>query len=450
MESVPPAVAAPRRLVIHLVRPGLILLTLGVALLSILLLAGTLTQSRITGVSVGGIKCEHFEILRRSQTMDRFARPVKSKNQRSRSYKSDSNALNIQNWKFQEQYTPARINIDSQLAAYAAYISVIDQTIGGRITNAKDFSPVERLNYIDFNVPNLKKIHPEIDQKTFDQKEKDIDDAGAAYREVDKQRIELKSKIDTKKDQDIRLTQEITDIRTSLDGVFDNFAGKLDQSTKARIENSFFELYADGGIGHWLNKFILAPPDILTLLLVVCMGVLGSVLQMTHALFVDNRAQSLGAYALRLSVGAITALVIFIVTKAGVPLVADAARFGGDAPINPFFVSFLAIISGLMSENAISFVENQGIRVFAPSADDNKLRWARNDLHDAFGTAGRTTEALRQLVDADNEQFEDWLSGKTAMPADIQKIVAGTLGSTLRDLFTDLPPEDANPKAAKT
>src|SRR3954469_21931310 len=46
--------------------------------------------------------------------------------------------------------------------------------------------------------------------------------------------------------------------------------------------------------------------------------------------------------------------VAFIVVKAGVPIVADASKLGGDTPINPYFVSFLAIISGLMSEKGIA------------------------------------------------------------------------------------------------
>ena len=59
---------------------------------------------------------------------------------------------------------------------------------------------------------------------------------------------------------------------------------------------------------------------------------------------------------------------IFIVTKAGVPVIADASKLGGDAPINPYFVSFLAIISGLMSENAIAFIQAKGAKFFGTNA----------------------------------------------------------------------------------
>ena len=47
---------------------------------------------------------------------------------------------------------------------------------------------------------------------------------------------------------------------------------------------------------------------------------------MTHALFQNNQVENPGVYFLRVSVGAITALVIFIVAKAGVPVIADASR----------------------------------------------------------------------------------------------------------------------------
>jgi hypothetical protein len=96
--------------------------------------------------------------------------------------------------------------------------------------------------------------------------------------------------------------------------------------------------------GGFINVLVTTQPDILTLTLVILIGILGSSLQMTYAFFTQHRVEKVGAYMLRVCVGAITALVIFIVAKAGVTVVADATRLGGDAAINPYFVSFLAII----------------------------------------------------------------------------------------------------------
>ena|SRR5436190_19562186 len=141
-----------------------------------------------------------------------------------------------------------------------------------------------------------------------------------------------------------------------MDSVFARELGlqSIDPPTRARIENAFFELHSNGPLGRLIHTMLRLPPKMMSLVLVMLMGILGSSLQLTHQLFVRNETESIGVYALRLSLGAITALVIFIVVKAGVPIVADASKLGGDTPINPYFVSFLAIISGLMSEKGIA------------------------------------------------------------------------------------------------
>src|SRR5207248_7160873 len=94
---------------------------------------------------------------------------------------------------------------------------------------------------------------------------------------------------------------------------------------------------------------------------------------------VRNQAITISGYLLRISLGAITALVMFIVAKAGVPVITDASRLGGDAPINPYFVAFLAIVSGLLSENALANVQAQGEKLLGqgPAAPH---RWARRHL----------------------------------------------------------------------
>jgi len=434
------------RAITLIVRPALILLTLCVALACILLLTSTLTQSRITSVSIDGVNVNirkfedvrgRWADLREQIRLKVVARDTETANQI---------ALNAENQKFLEIYTPARTSIDADLQVYGEYIGAFDPKLGAQITDAEHLSPVERLNIIDFKTSDLMKQHPDITDKT-----KSIVAAGQTYKTIDQQRIFLKVKTQNfnAQSKSNNYNGEITALNDSLNSIFENFGHNVDASTRAKIENSFFELYTDDSIGHYLNMMIVAPPDILTLTLVVSMGILGSALQMTHALFVDNRTQTLGAYVLRLSVGAITALVIFIVTKAGVPVVADAARFGGDAPINPFFVSFLAIISGLMSENAIAFVEAQGNKVFSTSAVDDKMRWARADMHELFEKAGRKPEALRSILGVEQNDFDDWISGRTAAPGDVQKIIAGTLGSTPRELFSDIPPEDAGANPAK-
>jgi hypothetical protein len=217
---------------------------------------------------------------------------------------------------------------------------------------------------------------------------------------------------------------------------------ELDDATRARIENALYELQS-GLLGSVINLLVTTQPDILTLTLVILMGILGSSLQMTYAFFKRHQIEAVGAYMLRVCVGAITALVIFIVAKAGVPVIADASKLGGDAAINPYFVSFLAIISGLMSENAIASVQNQGARFFGAENAVEPPRWARQDLRPAFTAANRDPERVKRLLQVKDEEFEGWVSGKDPMPANAQMIVAGVLQTPARDLFTDIPPDQA-------
>ena len=271
-----------------------------------------------------------------------------------------------------------------------------------------------------------------------------IADLDKTYEPIYAERMKLEAKARAKKEEVEALNDSLTSLQDSLDGLFLQFSTKpLDDPTRVRVENALFELYSGKILGSSMNWLLVMPPDILTLALVILMGVLGSALQMTHALFRQNRIERPGAYFLRLGVGAITALVIFIVAKAGVPVIADASRLGGDAPINPYFVSFLAIISGLMSENAIMMVQAQGAKFFASETAADPQRWARFDLHDTFAKANRSPTNVRQLLNAEDAQFEGWISGKDALPGAAQIMIAGVLGMSQRELFTDIPPDDA-------
>lgn len=221
-------------------------------------------------------------------------------------------------------------------------------------------------------------------------------------------------------------------------------ASELDEATRSRIENALYELHSGRGmLGTFINRLVTTQPDILTLTLVLLMGILGSSLQMTYAFFKQHQLEKVGEYLLRVCVGAITALVIFIVAKAGVPVIADASRLGGDAAINPYFVSFLAIISGLMSDNAVRSVQNQGARFFGADAAAEPPRWARLDLREMFKASNRDPDRVRRLLQAKDDEFEDWVSGKRPMPANAQMLIAGVLQTPPRDLFTDIPPDQA-------
>lgn len=417
----------------------LIVFTIAVGLLCVLVLSCTLTQSRMSSISIDGVSVSIWKIDDIGTQWAAIREQIGEQSQALSGAETGLSAAVKNDVEHEIKYRPARTDIDARLQAFIARVSAFDEKLANAL---RDEGPLERVNRIDAAKDDLLKTHPELQQPI-----NDIIKLGETYRPIDSRRIEVKAAVKAKKDQVIDLQARGKSLRASLDALFAEFSTKkpLDEPTRARLENALFELYS--GNSKFFVPLIVLPPDILTLVLVISMGVLGSALQMTHALFKRNRVERAGVYFLRLSVGAITALVIFIVAKAGVPVIADASRLGGDAAINPYFVSFLAIISGLMSENAILSVQTQGARFFAPETVPEPVRWARSDLREAFKQAGRNPDNVRQLLNAEDGQFNAWISGKEPLPGSAQTMIAGVLEKSRRDLFTDIPPEEAKGSA---
>jgi hypothetical protein len=412
-----------------------VLFTTAVGLMCILALACTLTQARLTAIPIDGVNIGIWKLddtrtqwkRIRDRLRDQSEALIKAKQQLD-----DAKQILANN---DSTYHPARTPLDAELQAFRREIRAYDPDLAIAMVG----SPAEQVSMLDLAKDRLLKDHSNLQDSI-----KKITDLDKTYEPIYAERMMLEAKFTAKKEQVKALNDSLTSLQDSLDGLFRKFSTKpLDDTTRVRLENALFELYSGRALGSSMHWLLVMPPDILTLVLVISMGVLGSALQMTHALFRQNRIERPGAYFLRLGVGAITALVIFIVAKAGVPVIADASRLGGDAPINPYFVSFLAIISGLMSENAIMMVQAQGAKFFASETAADPQRWARFDLHDAFAKANRSPSNVRQLLNTEDAQFEGWISGKDAIPGAAQIMIAGVLELPRRDLFTDIPPDDA-------
>src|ERR1039457_7246768 len=135
-----------------------------------------------------------------------------------------------------------------------------------------------------------------------------------------------------------------------------------------------------------------------------------------------------------------------LVSKAGVPVIADASKFGGDDPIDPYFVSVLAIISGLLSEQAIITVQNLGQRFFG-SGGGTPDRWARTDLTSRLQTEKLTIKALADYLGSSENDTLSILKGQMRADAAQQQTIAVFLRSTVRELFTDIAPPNLDQAA---
>src|SRR5215831_14372715 len=353
-----------------LVSAALVLATVILAGMCIFLLCSVLAQARLSTITVDGVALS----IRRLVAVGDQWKTTRDQIQNELQLRNDGRNKRIE---LSVQVTKAK----NDLADQKEHLGAILQTLHRRVdatepslaaVNGKEFP--DQIGAIGESQPQLHKDHPELDTYVNDVI-KAYGDYTAAVRALDSATAQLQAA-----DEAIKgLSDNIDSDNKNLDSVFDLVKAGMDAPSRERIENALYELYFNRRASSRLSiDFITLDPDNLTLLLVVMMGVLGSALQMTHAYCVRNQAITMSGYLLRISLGAITALVMFIVAKAGIPVVTDTSKLGGDAPINPYFVAFLAIVSGLLSENALANVTAQGEKFLGQTAGPD--RWARRDL----------------------------------------------------------------------
>jgi hypothetical protein len=417
----------------------LISVTLLVALACVVVLACTLTQTRVATLIIEGVP---VSITKLDYAGRRWV-DIEQDKEQLRAAESDKNViLEIVTGTALDKKAQAG-NLEVLLAAFYHRIATSEPELAQQIHNRGHQDQVGR---ILGSRAELTARHSDLEDDI-----KKIEFTYQAFRRADEEDDSAQTKMKVKEQQVALLTARVD---RAYDEVFNVIKPKLDPDARARVENAFYELNIHnyncgvgntgcGLIGGYLNRafyrMLTLRSDLLTLLLVVLMGVLGSALQITHAYFMKNQRRTIGGYFQRLSVGAMTALVIFIVAKAGVPVIADPSRLGGETPINPYFVSFLAVVSGLLSENAIANIQAQGARLFGPGGAGPD-RWARTDLSPDLEAQGLSVAKLAEHLEVSEEVAKAMLAGQKEMNTAQQKIVAIYLRRDPRDIFTDIPP----------
>jgi hypothetical protein len=190
-----------------------------------------------------------------------------------------------------------------------------------------------------------------------------------------------------------------------------------------------------------VNELSRLPRELLVLALVLSMGVLGSGLFMATRFEEDYALLSWPAQILRPCAGAVTALVLYIVVKAGLLVVADPTQVGGHAPVNPFFISFLGILAGLMSERVLHAVKNVGETFLhrGEGAPEDRARWTTGDLSPMIVAARRTPEQLAAcLAPMSPDDVREIIQARRPAKAREQQVIAAFLGRDPREIFTDL------------
>ena len=183
------------------------------------------------------------------------------------------------------------------------------------------------------------------------------------------------------------------------------------------------------------------PAQLLTLILTLSMGSLGSVIFLTRELFREGEKHSINWYIFRPFLGMVTAIAIFVLAKSGQLVISD----GGNADtskmsetLNPFFVSFLAIISGVLSEQAYEKIHNTGKSFFQTGIGEN-ARWAVH-LRKIMETQHKTPAEAAKYLSQSIEVIQDWMDEQAPVPENSQKIIAAWLDRPGREIFSDQSP----------
>lgn len=225
-----------------------------------------------------------------------------------------------------------------------------------------------------------------------------------------------------------------------LSGGFAKLAGNqvIDGKVLGGISQSVFQTATSTAAG--LRKFGYAwlfsiPPEVLTLVLALVLGALGSTLHMTKVIIEGTEAPSVTWFLFRPCQGVLMALVVFVVLKAG-QLTVGAADTD---TLNPYFVAFVGTISGLLSPDAYRLVQRAGAAIIPPGSDEGD-RWAFG-LAGAMAAAGVDAATLADGIGAQPEEMNAWMEETAPVPAQQQALIAAWLHADSRRLFTaDRPP----------
>ena len=192
-----------------------------------------------------------------------------------------------------------------------------------------------------------------------------------------------------------------------------------------------------------LNIFELVTlqPEILTLMLVMVMGALGALIHVTQGYLKQETEESWAVFLFRPLLGVVSALAIYILARAGVLVVSDSGQSAGNAGLSPFFVSFLAIISGLLAESAISNIREAGKNFLKPVDTLETLRWSNGIAEEIEAQApNKELENLVTILGLPEREVDDIVNGRIPAPEHTQTAIAAWLDKQPRQLFTDLKP----------
>lgn len=254
--------------------------------------------------------------------------------------------------------------------------------------------------------------------------------------------------------------QAKTDVCTKLGKTLDNYLSSLEkkQSKDDALLRNINDFEKNNNISNstskpaikqdellsrieFMSKFkfrdmLTMPDQVLTLLLAIAMGVLGSTITMTWTFLAEKPNPPFKWYLLRPFVGALSALVMFIFAKAGqMTLTADINNSGS---LSPFLLSLFGIAAGLLSDRAYAQMSSVSGKVLGDVGAE-QARWSSH-LNDELEKRKITPAQLAKDLTMDEQQITEIVVGVRAASSKEQQRISDRLGIAPRLLFSDIHP----------
>jgi hypothetical protein len=185
-----------------------------------------------------------------------------------------------------------------------------------------------------------------------------------------------------------------------------------------------------------IGPLISSPTDFVVMLLVMLMGAVGGILSVARSIVDENTpAPRRSDYFLRPIFGFVTALVVFVLFKAG--QIALSSSVSETASLNPFVVGFIGVISGAMAKPAIDRIERAGSTLFG--SEQTVMYYARGLKAETDNLSQADRDKLTSILGIDTPMLEKWLSEKEAIIEANARVIAAFLRLPIRQIFSNQP-----------
>lgn len=126
-----------------------------------------------------------------------------------------------------------------------------------------------------------------------------------------------------------------------------------------------------------IDPVVSSPIDFSFSILVIFAGLLGAFLRVIFDLVQsskDGRTMKIRAdvFFMRLVLSVMCALIIYILSRTTLVTFVDRAQTSGGVNLNPYFVAFLAVVSGILAEEAFAKITSVGQRMLSPGEETVK------------------------------------------------------------------------------